>query len=97
LPDNREEFRSLATSLLGVDFAFGDDLPIAVKVFWLDHNDKEIETLRLAPGQCHNIRSYKGHHFLFRGEKMGNEVGRVVVGPDIVRNARRPGLKRLLP
>jgi len=54
LPDSKEEFRSLAASLLGVDAAFCDNLPIAVKVFWLDGNDIEIETLRLAAGQCHN-------------------------------------------
>lgn len=35
-------------------------------------------------GQCHNIRSLKGHRFLFRGEKTGNELGRVVVGPNLV-------------
>jgi hypothetical protein len=84
LPDNKEEFESLAMNLLGVDVAFCNNMPIAVNVFWLDGNDKEIKTLRLASRQCENLRSFKGHRFLFRGEKMGNELGRVLVSPDII-------------
>lgn len=84
LPDNKQEFESLAMNLLGVDVAFCNNLPIAVNVFWLDVYDKEVRTLRLASRQCQNLRSFKGHRFLFRGEKMGNELGRVLVGPDII-------------
>jgi len=71
-------------NLLGVDAAFCNNLPIAVKVFWLDVNDAEVEMLRLAARQCQNQRTFKGHRFRFRGEKMGNELGQVFVGPDII-------------
>lgn len=81
-PTSSRELDAMVHAMLGLSVAFCNSLPFAVKGFWLDDRGAEVFNMRLAARECSTIVSYKGHRFLFRGEKMKNMLGTVRVTKD---------------
>lgn len=75
-PTSSNELQSFLRELTGsFNVALANDLPFAVRVFWINHAGTEVPNGRLAANQTTIIQSFRGHRFAIRGEKMGNLLG----------------------
>lgn len=75
-PTSSNELKGFLRELTGsFNVALANDLPFAVRVFWINHAGTEVPNGRLAASQTTIIQSFRGHRFAFRGEKMGCLLG----------------------